>query len=238
MSMMTPTFKDVRSGDSSRKGSMMKFHMKVQHFYLAALSLLIIGGVSIQARKQMTSVQGRTQDQAVASVLDQVEPVCRAALPEYETLHFNVNPQSTYYKGGRSRQLWSVDCLDSRKHLLMHIIWDAVANQMVVMSRNDNDAAQTTPPVNRRDALAKAKRWAHTLNLGSEADLAHCNSAVYPNGDIMFVRLLPPSGEVMIWVSIKSGNIVNTHVRNAEVHPDVLHNPRYIATDKTIPPHA
>ena len=213
-----------------------KIQHKSHHLYLAGIALLLVGGVGIQVQKRVQASHAQPKDprvQAEALVLDQVEPLCRTLLPGQQTLHFSISKQDAYFKSGGDRPMWAVDCMDSHQHQLLHLLWDGTLNHLVIMSRKEADGEPERKAISHAQALVKAQKWASSLNIASANQLATCDKRVQRNGDVVLVRLFPPSCEVMIWVNPRTGNIVNTHVRSLDV---LQEGTRYIATKNQVPP--
>lgn len=177
-----------------------------------------------------------------AAILDRVEPLCRALLPEQGTLHFTMSPQVSHLKTGQRRSFWLVECLDAQDRHLVHVLWDATSSRVVMIGRSesfeDMPAMRGRHTIDSTHALDRAREWAHTLHLASRAELAASAHKLIPEGDVICVRLFPSSGEVIVWVSSRTGAILNTHVHNGYDHPADPHNSRYIAAKHPDPPHA
>ena len=154
---------------------------------------------------------------AVNHIIDEAEPLCRALLPDKNTLHFAAYPNPLFHRSGLPRDLWAVECRNSEGRELVHILWDEDTQRCISISQMQEAAHESTSKMNREAALLAARNWVGRLNIANPAQAANApgETRTLEHSYRVFLRL--PDGLATVWIDAHTGKCFNALLRS---YPD------------------
>jgi hypothetical protein len=194
------------------------------HLYFGGILLTLFVGIRASNTRLQETAEKQAAHAAIVHVIDETEPLFRAAFPDQDRLHFLASPAAGYHKNVVRANLWAVDCLDNSSVLLAHTLWDADSKRAMVFSPVHSRPAwqartTTSAPISDAKSVALAREWAYRLSPLSHADVQSRVYRIERTQSIIRVRLRLPDGEAIIWLNEWTGEILSALVQDSAALP-------------------
>ena len=90
-------------------------------------ALLVTGAAALHSGAQKSHNAGiaTAASDERRRIVNDVEPFCRALVPDHDTLRFQVSPINIYSTEGASSAYWMVECSNAASQEIVHAVWNA-----------------------------------------------------------------------------------------------------------------